>query len=179
MKATFEELETKRLILKQTINEDARTLYDGMFYNFEHYKYYYSLPYTNFEEFKAVVEKNNELYELGDYLKWSIYSKEEKKIVGLINVQMKDYINHSCKIGWIIGESYLNQGYATEAAKKIIEFVFKSGFHRIEVLIVEDNIPSIKVAEKLNMKLESIKEESYLLNNKYLNQKVYTLINKK
>ena len=52
-------------------------------------------------------------------------------------------------------------------------------FHRIEADIVLENIDSIKLAESIGMSFESVKKDSYKLEDKYYDQKVYMIINKK
>ena len=56
------------------------------------------------------------------------------------------------KIGWAINPSFQRQGYATEAAKALIQF----GFNQLQLTVIAatcdaGNIASTKVMEKLDM----------------------------
>ena len=42
-KDLFEELETKRLILRKIVDSDAEMLYKNIYNNFEYYKFYYQI----------------------------------------------------------------------------------------------------------------------------------------
>ena len=179
-KDLFEVLETERLILRKIVDEDASMLYQNIYNNFQYFKYYYQLPFKNFEEYKELIEKYKDWYEKGNHFRWGIVLKETNEIIGIIQLHTKDYLNNNCKIGYIIGYNYTKQGYAKEATKAILDFGFnKLNFHRIEADIVLENIDSIKLAESIGMSFESVKKDSYKLEDKYYDQKVYMIINKK
>lgn len=178
-KDLFEELETNRLILRKIVDDDAEMLYKNIYNNFEYFKYYYQLPFKDFEEYKTLVEKYKEWYENGNHFRWGIVLKETNEMIGLVQLHTKDSLNNNCKIGYIIGYNYNKKGYAKEAVKAVIDFGFsKLNFHRIEANIVIENTNSIKLAESLGMHFESIREDVYKLGDKYYSQKVYTFINK-
>ena len=178
-KDLFEELETNRLILRKIVDDDAEMLYKNIYNNFEYFKYYYQLPFKDFEEYKTLVEKYKEWYANGNHFRWGIVLKETNEMIGLVQLHTKDSLNNNCKIGYIIGYNYNKKGYAKEAVKAVIDFGFsKLNFHRIEANIVVENTNSIKLAESLGMHFESIREDAYKLGDKYYSQKVYTLINK-
>ena len=66
-----------------------------------------------------------------------------------------------------------------EAAERILDFAFdKLDFHRIEAEVVTVNNSSIKLAKSINMEEEKTRCESYLLNEKYYDQKVFVKIKK-
>lgn len=180
MKNKYEEFETNRLILRKITDEDALMLYENVFSNFEWYKFYYQLPFKNFDEYKHLVEKYKEWYANGDHFRWGIVEKQSGNMIGAIQLHTKDLLNNSCKIGYIIGYNYTKKGYIKEASKKVIDFAFNSlKFHRIEADIVEENIASINLAKSIGMQFESIKKDGYKLGEKYYDQKVYVLLNKK
>ena len=178
-KDLFEEIETERLILRKVVDEDAETLYKNIYNNFDYYKYYYQLPFKNFEEYKTLVEKYKEYYAKGNHFRWGIVLKETNEIIGLTQLHTRDNVNNHCKIAWIIGYNYNKKGYAKEATEAVIKFgLEKIKYHRIDAEIVEGNQPSINLAEKLGMHFESTREDDYRVEGKYYNHKVYTIINK-
>ena len=176
----FKELQTERLILRKINEDDASMLFNNIYNNYEWYKFYYQQPFNNFEEYQQLVFKYKDLYAQGNYFRWGIVEKVSGKMIGLVQLYNKDNLNSNCKIGYIIGYQYNKKGYVKEAVKEIIDFAFNIlEYHRIEADIVEENIDSIKLAESLGMQFESTKHESYKLANKYYNQRVYILLNKK
>ncbi len=175
----FKTLETKRLLLRKIVDEDAEMLYHNIYNNFEYFKFYYQLPFKDFDEYKKLVEKYKDWYANGNHFRWGIVLKDTNEMIGLVQLHTKDILNNNCKIGYIISYKYKNNGYGKEAVKEVINFGFKElKFHRIEADIVNQNEASIKLAESVGMHFESEKEDNYKLREEYYNQKVYTIINK-
>lgn len=180
MKDLFEELETERLILRKIVDDDAVTLYNNIFNDFDWYKFYYQVPFNTLDEYQQIVSKYKEWYLNGNHFRWGIALKESNEMIGAVQLHTKDDINKNCRIGYIISYKYDKKGYMKEAVSKVIDFVFNTlDYHRLEASIVEENINSINLAEKLGMQFESIKKDSYKLGDKYYNNKVYVLINDK
>lgn len=176
MKDLFIELETDRLILRKINVSDAKVLYESIYSDFDWYKYYYSLPFENFEEYLLLVEKYDEWYQNGNHYRWGIVKKDTNEIIGLVQLHTKDTLNNNCKIGYIISKYEQKKGYAREAVAAILNFGFNNlGYYRIEADIVVQNVNSIKLAENLGMQYEGLRKGSYKLNEQYLDQKVYVL----
>ena len=176
----FETLETDRLILRKIVDDDAEALYRNIYNNFEYFKFYYQFPFESFEDYKPLVEKYKKWYENGNHFRWGIVLKETNEIIGLVQLHGKDVSNNNCKIGYIIGYNYTNKGYAKEAVKAVIDFGLNIlNYHRIDAEIVTENEPSIRVAEGVGMRMESLREDGYKIDEDYFDQKVYTIINKK
>ena len=175
----FESLETERLILRKIIDEDAKMLYQKIYNNFEYFKFYYQIPFQDYEEYQLFVEKYKKWYADGNHFEWGIVLKETDEMIGLVHLHSNENLNNNCKIGYIIGYHYNNQGYATEAVKKVLSFGFdKLHYHRIDANIVIGNESSIKVVENAGMHFESIREGGYKIDDQYYDQKVYTIIKK-
>lgn len=63
------------------------------------------------------------------------------------------------EIGWTIARDHWGKGYATEAARSALDFVFDElGWQRVIHVIIKDNEASIAVAEKLGSKLETTQQ---------------------
>ena len=80
-----------------------------------------------------------------------VFGKEE--VIGQISAQENGNDIEIRDIGWFIDEKYQNNGYASEAAKAMIDYMFKEV--RISKILsgaVKDNIPSCKIFEKLGFK---------------------------
>ena len=90
---------------------------------------------------------------------WLIYHKEDKKIIGEIDVyRITD--NYLAEFGYIMHKKYWGSGYMLEAAVKALEFAFKIlGLGRIRAIIIAENTRSIKLVEKLGFKYETFVKE--------------------
>ena len=59
------------------------------------------------------------------------------------------------ELGWVLGRESWGKGYATEGARRALEYAFtEMGRHHVISLIATDNYASIKVAERLGEKVE-------------------------
>ncbi|WP_028563338.1 GNAT family N-acetyltransferase [Paenibacillus pinihumi] len=62
---------------------------------------------------------------------------------------------HTYEIGWVFDSGHCNKGYATEAARAVMNFGFEQlNLHRIIATCQPENIPSWRVMEKLGMRRE-------------------------
>lgn len=181
-------IETERLILKTQTMEEQRRLWEILMLP-EVNKYHLTIP-TKFREklfdwnkqeefFKADMEHANDL----DVFRWSIFLKENGDCIGRISCHEARVEDRTCSdpsirgVGWIIDPKYQGNGYATEAAKAMIDYMFKEAdIKEIHTGAATVNFPSWKVMEKLgfvrqeNTKLvqytfldEPVEDYSYVL----------------
>jgi ribosomal-protein-alanine N-acetyltransferase len=62
-------------------------------------------------------------------------------------------------IGYWIDEALAGQGYTPEAVVTIMQYAFDAlELHRVEINIIPRNVPSIRVADKLQLRMEGIAE---------------------
>jgi len=86
--------------------------------------------------------------------------------------------NHKAEIGYGLLQQYWGQGIISEAVKKIVNFALNTmKLHRIYAYIDHENIPSIKIVEKLNFEREGILKDDDFARNRYFDMCVYALIN--
>ncbi|MCB0318574.1 MAG: GNAT family N-acetyltransferase [Bdellovibrionales bacterium] len=86
---------------------------------------------------------------------WAI--QHNNKVVGGIDIRF-NHENCRADIGYSIAPSLWGQGFATEAAHKIIDLTFKTfpTLRRIMATADAENIGSLRVMEKLGMKKEGL-----------------------
>jgi RimJ/RimL family protein N-acetyltransferase len=59
-------------------------------------------------------------------------------------------------MGWLVDPTYAGQGYATEAAAAMLRICFEDlGLHRVVAGAFADNPASVRVMEKIGMRIES------------------------
>jgi len=82
------------------------------------------------------------------------------------------------EIGYWIGEEYWGRGYGTEAARAVIEFVFKEkNYHRVYARHFKSNPASGKIMKKCGMVYEgTLKDHSYK-NGSFEDVVIYGMIN--
>lgn len=83
---------------------------------------------------------------------WLVIIKENNTIIGDIGFKGKTNSENTVEVGYGIIPSAQNNGYATEAVNEIINWAFTNDdVDKVVAECLHDNIPSIKVLEKLNM----------------------------
>lgn len=100
-----------------------------------------------------------------------IYDTEhEEEILGLISLLNINYINRTAELHIMIGDSKNHgKGIGTFAVKHMLSHAFNNlNLRRIELGVLENNIPAIKLYEKIGFSKEGIKRESNYKNGKYI-----------
>lgn len=103
-----------------------------------------------------------------DFFGWSIFLKKEytnsnkEEVIGQVSAQESSIDITIRDVGWYIDPKYQGNGYAKEAAKAMIDYMFKEvEIEKISSGAVKENIASCKIFEKLGFKkIEEIEEES-------------------
>lgn len=157
-------LETDRLILRKIKLADYKEAYSNWCNNDNVSKYVVWNTHKNEEETKELFEIWVEDYKNLDTFRWIVELKETKELIGTIDVVNKKNIKYdSCEIGYCYGEKYWNRGYATEALKRVIKFLFEE----VDAYIVfaehlSNNPASGKVMEKSGMKFDGKLRQRFL-----------------
>jgi [ribosomal protein S5]-alanine N-acetyltransferase len=80
--------------------------------------------------------------------------KNEKILIGHI-VFLNYFGDHTYEIGWVFNSLYHQKGYASEAAKAIVDYGFNTmKLHRIIATCQPENTSSYRVMEKIGMRRE-------------------------
>lgn len=86
----------------------------------------------------------------------------------------------SCSLGYKFSEKHHHKGYALESIQKGLELLFEEyPIHRVEAFIMPDNLPSIRLIEKLGFTYEGICFSYANINGSWADHKRYSLINPK
>ncbi len=159
-------LETKRLMMRQFKVDDASEMYHNYSSNPNVTKFLSWKHHKSIEETKLLLELWVKQYSLKGYYQWAIVLKETNEIIGAISfVHIWSELN-KIEVGYCLGEEYWNNGYMSEALKRIIDFCFDD-LEVQEVLAkhIVDNVASGKVMKKCGMKFIGIEKEGNVNNN--------------
>ena len=94
---------------------------------------------------------------------FAIRLKKTEPLIGIVNYF--DEKDGGCEIGYGIGSGYWGYGYATEAVRRFLEYLFtEKGFHTVYASFFTGNDASRRVMEKCGMTYDhfSEKELTYL-----------------
>lgn len=109
-----------------------------------------------------------------------VFSKEEpNRIIGTISFQdIVRSVYQSCHIGYKFDSDYWHQGYARESIKKAISVVLQEfRLHRIEALVLPDNLSSMRLLESLNFQYEGVSQSCIYLHSNWTDHLRYSFIN--
>lgn len=169
-----EKLQTERLILRKFTIKD---LNDFIELRSDKSLYFY-LPNglkENLKDYKKELLKWIKRYKKhqgSSAIYFAIELKDLHKVVGAVSISGVKLEHKFCSIGWLMNKEYRNQGYAFEAVKCVIDYLFKNyQLNKIKTTIYSGNIAS----EKLALKLGFI-QEGYFKQERYIGEKVFDCI---
>ena len=135
---------------------------------------------TDWERQKPFYEKKIESItnqENNQKFTWSIFLKDTNTVIGQITCQPKDEDPDDIRdVGWYIDPNYQHNGYATEAATAMLNFMFNEvEISEIKTSAAEINPASWKLMEKLGFNYIGNKISTYYKDNEILICKEYNL----
>lgn len=149
-------LETDRLILREWLDSDVPT-FVKMNQDPKVMEFFQGL--LSEEETKSRVEWNLTHFVKHGYGNFAVELKESQEFIGFVGLSNPPFEAHftpAVEIGWRISSPHFGKGYATEAARKVLEFAFDE-LKLEEVLswTVPSNKASRRVMEKIGMTRDS------------------------
>ncbi len=80
------------------------------------------------------------------------------------------------EVGFTFHPAHQGKGYATEAARAIIDWAFGQGFHRVVGRLEARNTASARVLEKLGMRREALLVENEWVKGEWQSELVYAML---
>lgn len=108
----------------------------------------------------------------------AICLRENDRYIGNVYMTNIDQLRRTCHSHILIGESDCwGKGYAVEALMLALEYMFKErNMHRIQAIVLESNIQSLKMHQKCGYQIEGLLRESVFKNGTYHNQYVLSIL---
>ncbi len=172
---SIQTIETSRLILRRfekgdaiKVQELANDMVLAKILGLPH-------PYL-LEHAENWIRSQPNLIESGTEYPLAIVQKEANAIVGTLTLRV-DKLNQRGELGYWIGQRYWGSGFATEAAKAIIQFGFsKLNLHRIWAQAITRNASSIRVLGKAGLKKEGVLRQHKKLGTRFEDVVVFGLV---
>ena len=152
----FKELTTDRLILAEFEKIPAQTWF-GLIRDKAVAQTTLSLPHPcTLKDAKIWKAQQVEAIRQGRALRWSIIEKDKRDVMGGVKLSLNQRFN-SAEIGYWVGEKYWGNGYAGEAASRVMDYGFKTlKLNRIEAYAMVMNKASSKILLNLGMQKEGL-----------------------
>lgn len=144
------ELETSRLRLRPPDHRDVAAIAE-LAGDFDVAKFLATVPHPYREEdARAFIARVAESRARGEGWCYAILRKQDDAFIGCCGLHLKD---GTYELGYWLGKPFWNQGYATEAAKRLIGFAFRDlKADRVKAGWFHDNGASGRVLEKLGFR---------------------------
>ena len=148
-------IETKRLILRRAIREDAEPMFRNWASNPEVTKYLTWPAHGSIAVSEMVIGSWLQEYEKDSYYQWMIVLKELGEPIGSISVVRQNNQVEEAEIGYCIGSRWWHRGIMPEALSAVIEYLFTEvGMNRVAARHDPNNPNSGRVMRKCGMKYE-------------------------
>ena len=103
------------------------------------------------EEARAIVEQSVRSFEERGYGLWLVFSRESAKLIGFGGLLQSS--DESPNLIYGVHPDFWGNGFATEAAKALLDFAFDTlGLDSVKADVDEPNVMSVRILEKLGMR---------------------------
>lgn len=172
-----EKIETERLILRKFKYTDDEDMLKYWISDPEIQLLYCEPVYDTKQKVKELLDKYISSYEKNDYYRWAVILKETNECIGQIAYFLVDSKNHFAEIEYCIGSLFQRKGFATEAAKAVIQYGFnKINLHKVQICHKPTNLRSRKVIEKCGLVYEGTLRHFFYQDGKYTDRLYYSIL---
>lgn len=150
----FRPILTERLRLRRSVPEDAEAI--SAYRSDPDVHRYQGWGRTDPDHVRSEIEQmdGRAVGEPGGWVQFSVEERIGGRLVGDIGLSPADDDPSVIKIGYTIAPAAQGRGYATEAVRALIGYAFdRLGADVVRAYANEENVPSIRVAEKVGMRL--------------------------
>ena len=143
-------IENGKLLIRELIQNDVKVIFE-LYSDKEAMKFRGSEPFENINEAEKMLKKVADNIKNGTEYRYGIIEKETNNLIGTYLIT--PITNIECMVGCSIGKKYWRLGYGIEVMMLMSEYLRNLKYEKIVGLIKKENIPSIKLVEKLNFVL--------------------------
>lgn len=168
-------LETDRLILRPFILDDA-TRVQEIAGDKDVAKTTLNIPHPySLEAAKSWIKNHPTMIKNGTY-PFAIVLKTERIIVGTMTIRVNE-AHKKGELAYWVGKEYWGNGYATEAAKKVVRYGFEDlNLNRIWAKAMSKNPASIKVMKNIGMRKEGVLKQDMIKSGVLVDSDIYGLV---
>ena len=148
-------LTTDRLVLRRFRLDDAMAL--AAYRSIPEVARYqsWSAPYSLEKAHYAVQTMVAAEPTMPGWFQYAVELAEDKTLIGDVGVNLADNLMQA-EIGYTLRPDHQGHGYATEAAGELMRLAFADlGVRRVTAAAFADNLPSLRIMERLGMRQES------------------------
>ena len=166
---------TSRLILQPITPAVIHDLYNTK--SKEEIISFFGFDEAGYNHFKNMHEQGMETYRISAFF-FLLIDKETHQPIGECGFHTWNKTHCRTELFYLLRDDKFKQkGLMTEALKATLEFGFTQlNLHRIEALVADWNIPSVKLLQRYGFTKEGIMREDYCVNGKNEDSDCYSLL---
>jgi len=108
---------------------------------------------------------------------FGIFDAKDERFVGVAGFNQFNKLNNFCNLGYWVRSSSQRKGYALAAVDLLRTYAFNQlQMSRIEIVVVESNHPSARVAEQAGAHFEGIARHRLKLHGVSVNARMYSFV---
>lgn len=113
-----------------------------------------------------------------NWLSLVVEFRAEHRVIGNVGFNAKRTGEHlQGMIGWTLGKPHEGNGYATEAASALLDYLFRTlGFHRVYALTSPKNAKSWRLMERLGMRREAHYRQNCFVDGAWDDEYAYAIL---
>lgn len=169
-------LQSKRLVLQPLKKEHAQALFN---YRSDKQANQYQGWIPEFlDDVHAFIAKVASEFNVPEtWFQFVIIHSENNEIIGDLGVHFID--DAQVELGFTLDKNWQGQGFATEAVKLILNYLFNNLHkHRVIGSVDPENKSSIALLKRLGFRQEAHFKESYYINGRWVDDMVFALLRK-
>jgi RimJ/RimL family protein N-acetyltransferase len=158
----FEPILTERLLLRRSSPEDAEAI--SAYRSDPDVHRWQGWERTDPQGIRAEIEEmaSRDPGAPGGWVQLSLEERAGGALVGDIGLSRAEGEPGVVKVGYTVAPSFQGMGFATEAVGALVDYVLETlGANVVRAYASADNVPSIKVAERVGMELVERIEHRY------------------
>ncbi|MEI6215762.1 MAG: GNAT family protein [Actinomycetes bacterium] len=172
------QLITDRLIIRPMTMADEADLFE--YQSLPEVVKYIPWPARTLEQVHEALAKSiaeSKFDNEGDYGLLGIELASSRKIVGQLALMYRSVENQTAEFGYVLNPKYSGHGYATEACKAAVTYIFETGkFNRIFAHLDARNAASENLVKRLGMRKEAHIEEEEFFKGEWCDAIIYGIL---
>lgn len=154
-------IETARLILRRLELADAEMMFNNWTSDDKVTYFLRWDAHKTIDDTKKMIQQWVNDYQYDSTYYWGMYLKDGT-MIGSIGITITSEYDLKGELGYKLGSRWWNQGYSSEAAKAVIDYMFRNtDIERIASYSSVENLSSRKVMEKAGMSYEGLLRHYY------------------
>ena len=141
-------------VLREQSDNDTKPFFEYYCNDPDVYHYILATVPTNLEEAQAEINYCRNLFYHKRGIYWTLARCDSNQIIGSVGLYINNH-HHRAEICYDLAKAYWRKGVMEKVLRKVIDFCFeKLNLFRIEAITLQENVPSIRILEKLGFARE-------------------------